>query len=83
MQRRRWTTRVIIVLLVVVAVWVLFTVVFPWVDRQLNDPVLSSAGSDTPVATREHLRCRSCWLARDGWTDARVSRRMQPLMIAR
>lgn len=25
---------------VLVALWLLFAVVFPWVDRQLNDPVL-------------------------------------------
>ncbi|WP_165491992.1 hypothetical protein [Egibacter rhizosphaerae] len=38
--------RVLVGLLVVsVAVWVLFTVVFPWVDRTLiDDPVLGLAG---------------------------------------
>lgn len=59
MRRRRWTTRLVILLLVVVAVWILFTVVFPWVDRQLNDPVLSGAGSEIPVVTHEHVRCRA------------------------
>lgn len=58
MQRRRWTTRIVIVVLIVVAVWVLFTMVFPWVDRHLNDPVLSVAGTGMPVVTQEHARCR-------------------------
>lgn len=49
---------IVVVLVVVVAVWMLFTVVFPWVDRQLNDPVLSPAGSGTRVTAHEHVRCR-------------------------
>lgn len=42
---------------VVVVVWVLFTLVFPWVDRQLNDPVLSAAvGAHEPVVVTEPVR---------------------------
>lgn len=75
--------RVVIVLLVVAAVWVLFTVVFPWVDRQLNDPVLSGAGDRTPVVAHEGGPLSCCRAARDGWTDPRASRRMRSAMIAR
>lgn len=50
--------RVVIVLLVAAALWVLFTVVFPWVDRQLNDPVLSGAGDRAPVVAHERAPCR-------------------------
>lgn len=39
------------VALIVVVVWVLFTLVFPWVDRQLNDPVLSVATSEAAPLT--------------------------------
>jgi hypothetical protein len=47
---RRAVRIVVAVALLVVAVWLLFVVVFPWVDRVLNDPVLgATAGA---VATR-------------------------------
>lgn len=32
-----------LVVVVAVVVWLLFALVFPWVDRQLNDPVLGAA----------------------------------------
>lgn len=42
---------------VVVVVWVLFTLVFPWVDHRLNDPVLSAAvGAHEPVVVTEPVR---------------------------
>ena len=46
---RRAVRIVVAVALLVVAVWLLFVVVFPWVDRVLNDPVLgATAGAVTP-----------------------------------
>lgn len=37
--------------LLVAVVWLLFTVVFPWVDRRINDPVLGSAPEAGPTVT--------------------------------
>jgi hypothetical protein len=52
---RRAVRIVVAVALLVVAVWLLFVVVFPWVDRVLNDPVLgATAGA---VATRPPAQC--------------------------
>lgn len=58
MQRRRRLAKLVVVAVaVVVGVWVLFTLVFPWVDRQLNDPVLSAAvGVHQPVVVAEPVR---------------------------
>lgn len=57
MQRRRLAKVAIVAVLIVLAVWVLFTLVFPWVDRQLNDPVLSAgAAVGQPVVAAEATR---------------------------
>lgn len=43
---RRSTKVVVVVVIAAVVVWLLFTVVFPWVDRRLSDPVLGSVPGD-------------------------------------
>jgi hypothetical protein len=40
---RRAAKIAVAVVAVVLVLWVLFALVFPWVDRQLNDPVLRAA----------------------------------------
>lgn len=53
-RRRRLVKAVALTVAIVVVVWVLFTLVFPWVDRQLNDPVLSvGIGAPEPVVVAE------------------------------
>jgi len=39
----RWLKAILLVVLIAVAVVVLFTTVFPWVERQLEDPTLGAA----------------------------------------
>lgn len=51
-MRSTMARRIAVAVAVLVVLWVLFAVVFPWVDRQLNDPVLgdervtAAAGAD-------------------------------------
>jgi hypothetical protein len=39
----RWLRIVLIVLSIAIAIVVLFTTVFPWVERQLEDPTMGMA----------------------------------------
>ncbi|MFA9431630.1 hypothetical protein [Egicoccus sp. AB-alg2] len=39
----KWLKVVLLAVLIAVAVVVLFTTVFPWVERQLEDPTLGAA----------------------------------------
>jgi hypothetical protein len=39
----RWLRMVLVVVLIAIAVVVLFTTVFPWVERQLEDPTMGMA----------------------------------------
>jgi hypothetical protein len=39
----RWLRIVLVVVLIAIAVVVLFTTVFPWVERQLEDPTMGMA----------------------------------------
>lgn len=41
--RRRAGRIVVIAALILIGVWLLFALVFPWVDRRINDPVLGTA----------------------------------------
>lgn len=55
-MRSTMARRIAVAVAVLVVLWVLFAVVFPWVDRQLNDPVLgdervtAAAGADELAA---------------------------------
>lgn len=72
--RRLGKTAVVVVLLVVI-VWVLFAWAFPWVDRQLNDPVLDVAVPVGAIAGR--LRAAGASGGRRRWTVGWPSRRMR------
>lgn len=49
-RRRRAATPVVLAAAILLAVWLLFAVVFPWVDRRLSDPVLDAEPGDAVVA---------------------------------
>lgn len=42
MTGNRWARIALAVVLGVVVVWLLFTVVFPWVERRMEDPTLGT-----------------------------------------
>jgi hypothetical protein len=48
---RRLLKVLIGVVLAVAVVYLLFTIVFPWVDRALNDPTFDAAPPHTQVAS--------------------------------
>lgn len=43
---RRAARAVAVMAVTVVIVWLLFTVVFPWVNRRISDPVLGAGPGD-------------------------------------
>lgn len=50
MQRGRWFAKISLMAVVaVILAWVLFALVFPRVDRYLNDPVLSDGAGNGGV----------------------------------
>lgn len=50
-MRSSMARRIALAVAVLVVLWLLFAVVFPWVDRQLNDPVLGDERVIAAVGT--------------------------------
>lgn len=47
----KWAAVVVVAL---IGLWLLFTQVFPWVDRQLNDPVLADRAPEAAAVVADH-----------------------------
>lgn len=67
---RRWWVLLGALLVVAVAVWLLFTVAFPWVDRQLNDPALGLLLAGAPLVARLRTVSGAGWLGALACADA-------------